>query len=109
MWRWTLIDTGILAILPVLTVAVGATVAARRARLGRGDGDGGDSREGQGRPSPHRFGFPTVKVPVFTRAMPTFWTLPAPSVARTQTRQVPGARPLPTGSDQLPPAERAFT
>ena len=32
-WRWTLIDMGILAILPVLTVAVGATVAARRARI----------------------------------------------------------------------------
>jgi hypothetical protein len=33
MWRWRLIDMGILAILPVLDIAVGATVAARRARI----------------------------------------------------------------------------
>lgn len=32
-WHWTLIDMGILAILPVLDIAVGATVTARRARI----------------------------------------------------------------------------
>jgi hypothetical protein len=32
-WRWTLVDTGILAILPVLDIAVGPTVAVRRARV----------------------------------------------------------------------------
>ena len=32
-WRWTLIDMGILAILPILNIAVGATVAVRRARI----------------------------------------------------------------------------
>ena len=33
MWRWTLVDMGVLAILPILDIAVGATVAARRARI----------------------------------------------------------------------------
>ena len=33
MWRWTLIDMGILAILPLLDIAVGTTVAVRRARI----------------------------------------------------------------------------
>ena len=32
-WRWTLLDAGILAILPILDIAVGATVAVRRARI----------------------------------------------------------------------------
>jgi hypothetical protein len=32
-WRWTLIDMGILAIMPILDIAVGATVAVRRARI----------------------------------------------------------------------------
>ena len=32
-WRWTLIDMGILAILPLLDIAVAATVAVRRARI----------------------------------------------------------------------------
>jgi hypothetical protein len=32
-WRWTLIDMGILAILPVVDIAVGATVTVRRARI----------------------------------------------------------------------------
>ena len=32
-WRWTLIDMSILAILPMLDIAVGATVAVRRARI----------------------------------------------------------------------------
>jgi hypothetical protein len=33
MSRWTLIDMGILAILPMLNIAVGATLAVRRARI----------------------------------------------------------------------------
>jgi hypothetical protein len=33
MWRWTLADMAILAILPVLDIAIGATVAVRRARI----------------------------------------------------------------------------
>ena len=32
-WRWTLIDMGVLAILPILDIAVGAAVAVRRARI----------------------------------------------------------------------------
>jgi hypothetical protein len=32
-WRWTLVDVGILAILPMLDIVVGATVAVRRARI----------------------------------------------------------------------------
>ena len=32
-WRWTLADMAILAILPVLDIAIGATVAVRRARI----------------------------------------------------------------------------
>lgn len=33
LWYWTLIDMGILAILPVLDIVVGATVAVRRTRI----------------------------------------------------------------------------
>ncbi len=43
------------------------------------------------------------------RAMPRPSRLPAPSVARLQTRQLPGARPRPVGRSQLPPTLRAVT
>ena len=33
LWAWTLLDMAVLAILPLLDIAVGATVAARRARI----------------------------------------------------------------------------